>query len=114
MATCGGEGDDRYFFTRREKKYPNGLRLNRATASGYWKATGTDKAIRHHVGVKKTPVFYKGRLPSCTKTGWIMHEYRRFDNHTIRLDEWVLCRIYETKKQRKIKKEEEGDGLDGG
>lgn len=68
-----------YFFTPRDRKYPNGVRPNRATVSGYWKATGTDKAIysgSKYVGVKKALVFYKGRPPKGVKSDWIMHEYR--------------------------------------
>lgn len=55
------------------------MRPNRATVSGYWKATGTDKAIysgSKSIGVKKSLVFYKGRPPKGIKTNWIMHEYR--------------------------------------
>lgn len=72
-----------YFFTPRDRKYPNGVRPNRATVSGYWKATGTDKAIysgSKYVGVKKALVFYKGRPPKGIKTDWIMHEYRLSDS----------------------------------
>uniref|UniRef100_A0A0D9XWE6 NAC domain-containing protein n=1 Tax=Leersia perrieri TaxID=77586 RepID=A0A0D9XWE6_9ORYZ len=70
-----------YFFSPRDRKYPNGARPNRAAGSGYWKATGTDKAIlstptSDHIGVKKALVFYKGKPPKGTKTDWIMHEYR--------------------------------------
>ena len=53
--------------------------------SGYWKATGTDKAIysgSKYVGVKKALVFYKGRPPKGTKTDWIMHEYRLSDSRS--------------------------------
>ncbi|XP_020598312.1 NAC transcription factor 29-like [Phalaenopsis equestris] len=103
-----------YFFTPRDRKYPNGMRPNRATASGYWKATGTDKAIyssSRYVGVKKALVFYKGRPPKGSKTDWIMHEYR-LQNHTnshspfkpnksMILDDWVLCRIYQKRQPRK-------------
>jgi hypothetical protein len=80
-----------YFFSPRDRKYPNGVRPNRAAGSGYWKATGTDKPImlsggaagssessssRAMIGVKKALVFYKGRPPKGMKTSWIMHEYR--------------------------------------
>lgn len=68
-----------YFFSPRDRKYPNGARPNRAAVSGYWKATGTDKVIYSRskfVGVKKALVFYKGKPPKGIKTDWIMHEYR--------------------------------------
>ncbi|KAK8642131.1 hypothetical protein V6N13_011490 [Hibiscus sabdariffa] len=103
-----------YFFSPRDRKYPNGARPNRAATSGYWKATGTDKPIvtsngNQKVGVKKALVFYRGKPPKGIKTNWIMHEYRLLDNistskpqiadltsrkASLRLDDWVLCRIY--------------------
>ncbi|MCE3052319.1 NAC domain-containing protein 2 [Datura stramonium] len=97
-----------YFFSPRDRKYPNGVRPNRAAVSGYWKATGTDKAIysgSKYVGIKKALVFYKGRPPKGIKTDWIMHEYRLNEsrsqptrpNGSMRLDDWVLCRIYKKK-----------------
>lgn len=75
-----------YFFSPRDRKYPNGARPNRAATSGYWKATGTDKPIltsngNQKVGVKKALVFYGGKPPKGIKTNWIMHEYRLVDNH---------------------------------
>ncbi|XP_060209374.1 NAC domain-containing protein JA2 [Lycium barbarum] len=90
-----------YFFSPRDRKYPNGSRPNRVAGSGYWKATGTDKVITSQgrkVGIKKALVFYIGKAPKGTKTNWIMHEYRLFEpsrkNGSSKLDEWVLCRIY--------------------
>ncbi|KAL3820534.1 hypothetical protein ACJIZ3_006439 [Penstemon smallii] len=101
-----------YFFTPRDRKYPNGARPNRAATSGYWKATGTDKPIHtangtQKVGVKKALVFYGGKPPKGIKSNWIMHEYRMVENNSstnkppivnnkgsLRLDDWVLCRIF--------------------
>lgn len=97
-----------FFFSPRDRKYPNGIRPNRAAASGYWKATGTDKPILSSggiqcIGVKKALVFYKGRPPKGTKTDWVMQEYRLLDSmapsqtlkqkSSMRLDDWVLCRV---------------------
>ncbi|KAL5839469.1 hypothetical protein ACOSQ4_012077 [Xanthoceras sorbifolium] len=101
-----------FFFSPRDRKYPNGTRPNRAAASGYWKATGTDKPILSSggsqcLGVKKTLVFYQGRPPRGTKTSWMMLEYKLIDDTfrsqrlfraSMRLDDWVLCRVRQKSK----------------
>lgn len=92
-----------YFFCVRDKKYPTGLRTNRATAAGYWKATGKDKEIfrgKSLVGMKKTLVFYQGRAPKGEKSNWVIHEYRldgKLSVHNLPKtanNEWVICRVY--------------------
>ncbi|CAJ1972301.1 unnamed protein product [Sphenostylis stenocarpa] len=96
-----------YFFNLRDRKYPTGVRTNRATNTGYWKTTGKDKEILNSVtselvGMKKTLVFYKGRAPRGEKTNWVMHEYRIHSKSTFKInkniwvkqDEWVVCRVF--------------------
>jgi hypothetical protein len=70
-----------YFFSPRDRKYPNGSRPNRAAGAGYWKATGADKPVGtpKPVAIKKALVFYAGKAPKGDKTNWIMHEYRLAD-----------------------------------
>ncbi|XWS48001.1 hypothetical protein CRYUN_Cryun13aG0034400 [Craigia yunnanensis] len=93
-----------YFFCLRDRKYPTGLRTNRATDSGYWKATGKDKEIyrgKSLVGMKKTLVFYKGRAPKEEKANWVMHEYRLEGKYSVHnlpktaKNEWVICRVFQ-------------------
>nr|QSD99873.1 NAC family transcription factor [Melilotus albus] len=105
---------DWFFFCQRDRKYPTGTRTNRATESGYWKATGKDKEIykgktNQLVGMKKTLVFYKGRAPRGEKTNWVMHEFRLDGTlATCNLpqnakDEWVVSRIFH-KNNNEVKK----------
>ncbi|WKA12188.1 hypothetical protein VitviT2T_029604 [Vitis vinifera] len=121
-----------YFFSPRDRKYPNGARPNRAATSGYWKATGTDKPVltsggTQKVGVKKALVFYGGKPPKGIKTNWIMHEYRLADNkvntkppgcdmgnkkNSLRLDDWVLCRIYKKNNTHRTLDPDKDDSMD--
>uniref|UniRef100_A0A1J3GF00 NAC domain-containing protein n=2 Tax=Noccaea caerulescens TaxID=107243 RepID=A0A1J3GF00_NOCCA len=99
-----------YFFSLRDRKYPTGLRTNRATEAGYWKTTGKDKEIYRSgvlVGMKKTLVFYKGRAPKGEKSNWVMHEYRLENKQPFKpaKEEWVVCRVF--KKSTAAKKPQE-------
>uniref|UniRef100_A0A0D9X0F2 NAC domain-containing protein n=1 Tax=Leersia perrieri TaxID=77586 RepID=A0A0D9X0F2_9ORYZ len=90
-------------------------------ATGTDKPIMASGSSRERVGVKKALVFYRGKPPKGIKTNWIMHEYRLTDTSSsanaavattrrpppppsiaggsrgavsLRLDDWVLCRIY--------------------
>ncbi|GMJ09980.1 hypothetical protein HRI_004667200 [Hibiscus trionum] len=96
-----------YFYSMRDRKYATGLRTNRATGSGYWKATGKDRAIHSKgklVGMRKTLVFYQGRAPKGAKTDWVMHEFRLEGpssppNLSTLKEDWVLCRVFHKIKE---------------
>ncbi|XP_062011936.1 NAC domain-containing protein 21/22 [Rosa rugosa] len=92
-----------YFYSQRDRKYATGLRTNRATATGYWKATGKDRPIFRKgttlVGMRKTLVFYQGRAPKGRKSDWVMHEFRLEDPFgspeiSSLKEDWVLCRVF--------------------
>ncbi|CAM0909381.1 unnamed protein product [Alopecurus aequalis] len=100
IACIGGK--EWYFYSLRDRKYATGQRTNRATESGYWKATGKDRPITRKgllVGMRKTLVFYQGRAPKGKKTEWVMHEFRKEGQGDLmklpfkELD-WVLCRVF--------------------
>uniref|UniRef100_A0A0E0DRG7 NAC domain-containing protein n=1 Tax=Oryza meridionalis TaxID=40149 RepID=A0A0E0DRG7_9ORYZ len=91
-----------FFYVPRDRKYRNGDRPNRVTASGYWKATGADRMIRGEnsrpIGLKKTLVFYSGKAPKGVRSSWIMNEYRLppppADTDLFYKSEISLCRVY--------------------
>ncbi|XVF75788.1 hypothetical protein PTKIN_Ptkin13bG0215100 [Pterospermum kingtungense] len=101
-----------YFFTPRDKKYPKGSRPSRSTGKGYWKPTGSEKPIhddkKRIVGYKRTLDFFDGKHPNGTKTDWKMIEFTVVEDNNnsscrrkdgMRLNEWVLCKIYKKKKK---------------
>ncbi|KAL8130503.1 hypothetical protein V2J09_019658 [Rumex salicifolius] len=104
-----------YFFSPRDRKYPNGSRTNRATRAGYWKATGKDRTVQSKkkpVGMKKTLVYYRGRAPHGIRTDWVMHEYRllpSFPGTPPSLkDSYALCRIFKKTQVENLTEQNNG------
>ncbi|KAL3503717.1 hypothetical protein ACH5RR_038166 [Cinchona calisaya] len=118
---CVG-GKEYYFYSQRDRKYATGLRTNRATSSGYWKATGKDRAVLRKgllVGMRKTLVFYQGRAPKGRKTDWVMHEFRLEGplgppKISSLKEDWVLCRVFFKNRDIVIAKEDIFDKSYGG
>ncbi|KAL0363009.1 UNVERIFIED_CONTAM: NAC domain-containing protein 21/22 [Sesamum calycinum] len=118
---CVG-GKQWYFYSQRDRKYATGLRTNRATVSGYWKATGKDRPVTRKgalVGMRKTLVFYQGRAPKGRKSDWVMHEFRLEGAHgpgpkvvSPLKEDWVLCRVFFKNISEIPGKQETGNGYD--
>ncbi|KAL6145211.1 hypothetical protein ACLB2K_055899 [Fragaria x ananassa] len=107
-----------YFFSPRDKKYPNGKLPSRTTGggNGFWKATGKDKEIfnerKQLIGSRKTLIFYEGKPKHGEKkTDWIMQEYKMQESlaptssttrapDDNRLDDLVLCKVYPSKMSK--------------
>nr|AAC62781.1 F11O4.5 [Arabidopsis thaliana] len=100
-----------YFFCPKEYTSAKKKVTKRTTSSGYWKATGVDRKIkdkrgnRGEIGIKKTLVYYEGRVPKGVWTPWVMHEY-----HITCLPQdqrnYVICQV--------MYKGEDGDVPSGG
>ncbi|GAV66686.1 NAM domain-containing protein, partial [Cephalotus follicularis] len=104
-----------FFFCPCNYKYTNSRRANRTTKSGYWKVTGKDrklwiiKGAKHQIGIKKTLVFHRGRVPNGIRTNWVIHEYHptafNFQNQRA----YVICRLKQ-KADVKVEKSTADEG----
>ncbi|KAI3716678.1 hypothetical protein L1987_67715 [Smallanthus sonchifolius] len=98
-------------------KYGRGTRPSRSAGSGYWKATGLDRAVKVNgtkIGGRKNLVYYEGHQPKGTKTSWMMHEYvvegygrQRLGLDDMKLDDYVLCKIYKKRMKKEVVTDQE-------
>ncbi|KAK7848711.1 nac transcription factor 32 [Quercus suber] len=106
-----------YFFTSRDRKYPNGSRPNRSAGDGSWKPTGIPIRIGQfdeYTGWRRSLDYYEGphKGEKSKRTKWKMIEYtvkieaNALPNNTsvgngMQLDKWVLCKVYEKVTSKK-------------
>ncbi|KAF7838067.1 NAC domain-containing protein 1-like [Senna tora] len=97
------QGEDKwYFFSTREKVNKKGGSNNKRTTGdfGFWRVTDSPHSINHEglqIGSKTTLVYYRGKSSDAKKTNWIMHEFEAKSSLDTKLDDIVVCRIYERK-----------------
>ncbi|KAF7843718.1 NAC domain-containing protein 69 [Senna tora] len=102
-----------FFFSPPDFKYSNSNRANRATECGFWKATGKDRKIKvrgtdNVIGMKKTLVFYRGRVPNGVKTNWVIHEYHAV-TFPVRQRTFALCRLMKKPEKKTEERTAEGE-----
>ncbi|XP_074341712.1 uncharacterized protein LOC141679120 [Apium graveolens] len=117
-----------YFFTKRIRKYPNGIRPDRAAGDGYWKQTNVVSPIfRAGENNKEVKIGRKitldylckrdGSEKDGARTDWKMTEYRLdgvnlLKNHSSsEFDEWCLCRLYKSKNAKKTEEDDPQENL---
>ncbi|PNT61630.1 uncharacterized protein LOC100827131 [Brachypodium distachyon] len=112
-----------YFLTPRSRKYTKGDRPDRCTDDhrGRWKAsTGKTEIEKETVGnvrvkfFESTLGYHVGPVDTETKTKWLMRELSikdfqiKLDQNSMKLDEYVMCRIYVTPRHKSNNDDEAG------
>lgn len=82
-----------YFFNAVDCNPTDGVRMDRSTNKGHWKATGNDHVVKYDdriVGLKKTLIFYCGPTHDGMRTNWVMHEYRLAEEELNKCGVWKV------------------------
>ncbi|KAL4655009.1 hypothetical protein ACB092_01G421000 [Castanea dentata] len=96
LSAIKSSDEEWFFFCKLEIAF----HLNRATKSGYWKATGRERHITSRkwgpsnsslIGIKKTLVYHTGHDPKGKRSNWVVHEYHDI---ATRQDGFILCRLF--------------------
>ncbi|BFG22355.1 hypothetical protein CerSpe_086290 [Prunus speciosa] len=89
-----------FFFSPRDYKCINSAGINRVTPRGFWKITGKKRLIRARgseavIGMKRSLIFYEGRVRQSKKTNWVMYEYYEANPNPklAQQRDFVLCRL---------------------
>ncbi|XP_040379167.1 skin secretory protein xP2-like [Oryza brachyantha] len=112
--------DGWYFLSPRARKYKGGGRPSRGTEDdrGRWKASSGSDVVGQTVGgvdikyCKNSLAYHEGRPGKEHKSLWLMHEFTvpeyghkvdksRAGDSSMKLDDFVICRIYKTLRKRK-------------
>ncbi|XP_039172077.1 protein NTM1-like 9 [Eucalyptus grandis] len=103
-------GRELFFFCCVKRKYSKSKCFDRTTEAGYWKVTCKESAIMSEdtdalIGIKKTLVFYTGRVLKGERTNWVSHEYylnpKCLGHNEDEMLPYVACRI-KNKKEKKL------------
>ncbi|KAF8041449.1 hypothetical protein BT93_A0140 [Corymbia citriodora subsp. variegata] len=109
LSRIKSDGDEWFFFSHLQNKYPQSKRARRTNDYGSWKPTGKTHKIRtqdkrNTLGLKKILVFKKRQSPKNAHTKWVLHEYSILNDQS----DFVLYRLKKNpdKKGKKNSKTE--------
>nr|CAB3492744.1 unnamed protein product [Digitaria exilis] len=108
---CGVVNGFWYAFSPRDRKYKNGARPARSVFEadgrqlGYWKSNTKLAPVRRRadgvqIGTVASLTFHLGRQPHGAQTPWKMKEYAIPENQhapdgsAMRLNDWVVCKLF--------------------
>ncbi|KAG2534330.1 hypothetical protein PVAP13_9NG061173 [Panicum virgatum] len=123
-----------YAFSPRDRKYKNGGRPQRSVVEadgqqlGYWKSntklaqvltSGEDEGKKVVTGNVTSLTFHVGHQPHGRQTPWKMKEYAIPDNEhapdgsAMRLNDWVVCKLFYKERVISARKKKNQSGEDG-